>query len=117
MTVEPALVGLGGAVGAVGRYLVGLGLADRRFPAATVAVNVGGTFLLGLVVAAGAGDRVLALVGAGFCGAFTTYATFSVDTVRLWEESPRTALAYAGGTLLACLLAFALAGALVGLFT
>jgi len=112
--IEPVLIGLGGALGAVGRYLVGLGLADRRFPVATLVVNVGGTFLLGLLVAVGAGDRALALVGAGFCGAFTTYATFSVDTVRLWEESPGWGLAYAGGTLAACLLAFALAGALVG---
>jgi CrcB protein len=115
MTVEPVLVGLGGALGAVGRYLVGRALDDWRFPLPTLVVNVLGSFLLGLLVAAGVGDRALALAGVGFCGAFTTFATFSVDTVRLGEQSRLWAVAYAAGTLLGCLLAVALAAGVAGL--
>jgi CrcB protein len=115
MTVEPVLVGLGGALGAVGRYLVGRALDDWRFPLPTLGVNVLGSFLLGLLVAAGVGDRALALAGVGFCGAFTTFATFSVDAVRLGEQSRLWAVAYAAGTLLGCLLAVALAAGVAGL--
>ena len=115
MTAEPLLVGLGGALGAVGRFLLGQALADREFTTPTLVVNVLGSFVLGLLVAAGAGDRSVALVGVGFCGAFTTYATFAVDTVRLWDESPARAFGYAVGTLLACLLAVGLAYGLVAL--
>jgi CrcB protein len=113
MTVEPLLVGMGGALGAVGRYAVGRALGDWRFPLPTLVVNVAGSFVFGLLVASGAGERAVALFGVGFCGAFTTYATFSVDTARLWRRSRPVALAYAVGTLVACLLAVALATGLV----
>ena len=106
------LVGLGGAAGAVVRYVTVLAFADRRYPVPTLVVNVLGSFLFGLTLALGAGDRTVLLVGVGFCGAFTTYSTFSVDTIRLFDEEPGQALAYAAGTLLACLLAVVLAVAL-----
>jgi CrcB protein len=115
MTIEPLLVGLGGAVGAVGRYAVGRALEDWQFPFPTLVVNVVGSFVLGFVVALGAADRPLALVGVGFCGAFTTYATFSVDAVRLWDRSRTAALGYAAGMLAACLLAVAVATGLAAL--
>ena len=61
-----------------------------RFPWGTLAVNVLGSLLLGLVLGAGASGaasaEVLTLVGTGFCGALTTYSTFSFETVRLVEE-------------------------------
>ena len=106
---DVVLVGVGGAVGAACRYGVGIKLFRRAYPIPTVVVNVVGSFLLGLVIAVGAGDRLLLLVGIGFCGAFTTYSTFSVDTVRLWDESPFRAVVYAVGTLLACILAVGVA--------
>jgi CrcB protein len=102
--VDPAqLVGLGGALGAVLRYTLGLALDHERLPLATFAVNVLGSLLLGLVVFLGAGDGLTFFLGVGLCGSFTTYSSFSVETVRLWEDGDRfRASAYAAGTLLTC---------------
>lgn len=113
--IEPLLVGLGGSLGAVGRYVVVVAFEHREFVVPTLLVNIFGSFVLGLVLAVGAGERAVALVGVGFCGAFTTYATFSVDAVRLWDRSRLRAFAYAVGTLVACLLAVAVATGLVWL--
>jgi len=109
--VEPAhLVGTGGAIGAVLRYSVGLWLDSERFPFATLAVNVLGSFLLGLVVFLGPGENATFFLGTGLCGAFTTYSSFSVETVRLWESGDRLRAAmYAGGTLSVCSLAVGVA--------
>jgi CrcB protein len=86
------LVVLGAAVGAPARYLTDRAIQARRdsvFPWGTFAVNVAGSFLLGLLAAgatAGAvGDGVLAGLGVGLCGALTTYSTFGYETVRLVE--------------------------------
>lgn len=86
------LVVLGGAVGAPARYLVDQLLQTRlgrAFPWGTLAVNVAGSLLLGLVAGLVAADRaagwVLTVVGAGFCGALTTFSAFSFETFRLAE--------------------------------
>ena len=71
------LVALGAAVGAVGRLLVARALPGRR---ATLAVNVLGSALLGLLV--GPPASTYALLGTGFCGAFTTFSTFAVEAVQ-----------------------------------
>jgi fluoride exporter len=94
--VTPLLVVLGAIVGAPARYLVDRAVQARHdsvFPWGTLAVNVAGSFVLGLLVAAastyGWSPRVTALIGTGFCGALTTYSTFSYETVRLFEERAR----------------------------
>ncbi|MFW5895943.1 MAG: fluoride efflux transporter CrcB [archaeon] len=113
----PILVGIGGAVGAVLRYAVGQALddVDTPFPAPTLAVNTLGTFALGLLTFAGAGDEALLLFGTGTCGAFTTFSSFSVETVRAWEDGDRAiAVGYAGGTLVLAGIALGLAWVLVG---
>lgn len=82
-----------GAVGAPLRYLVDGWVADRAegaFPWGTFAVNATGSLVLGFVAGLGlyhafAGTARLAL-GTGFCGAYTTFSTFSYETVRLAEE-------------------------------
>lgn len=103
MIAPPAvLVGLGGALGATLRYAVGEALADADapVPASTLAVNTLGTFVLGLLTFAGAGDDALLLLGTGTCGAFTTFSSFSVETVRAWADGDRAlAAGYALGTL------------------
>jgi CrcB protein len=81
------LVALGGAVGSVARALVGLALAGR-FPWGTLTVNVAGSLLIGWVMARAAGTdpavsaRMVNLLAVGFCGGFTTFSTFSWQTLE-----------------------------------
>ena len=103
------LVALGAALGAPLRYAVATHLDAERFAWGTLAVNLAGSFVLGLVVAAGATGSWLTVLGTGFCGGFTTYSAFAVQTHRL---GPSLGTAYAavtvGGALAACALGFVL---------
>lgn len=124
MTVLLVLVG--GAVGAPSRYLVDRWVQSRHespFPWGTFAVNVAGCAVLGVVAGAvSAADGpgwLLTLLGTGFCGALTTFSTFSFETVRLVEEgSARVAVAYVGASvavgLSVCALGWAVGSALTG---
>ncbi|GAA2830029.1 CrcB protein [Leucobacter komagatae] len=78
------LVGLGGAVGSVVRYLAGLALPWEA-NAATFAINVAGSLVLGLIVAGCAGrwPRLQLTLGTGFCGGFTTYSALAVGVAQL----------------------------------
>lgn len=85
------LVFAGGAVGAVTRYAADRAISvrhDMLFPWGTFVVNVLGSLVLGFLV--GVGSHLApwqsALLGAGFCGALTTFSTFSYETVRLLED-------------------------------
>lgn len=87
------LVVLGAAVGAPTRYLTDVAvqrLHSTAFPWGTWLVNVAGSFVLGVVVAADL-SWVTTLVGTGFCGALTTFSTFGYETVRLTEEGESAA--------------------------
>lgn len=114
--IEALLVGLGGSIGATARYLVGLavGRLEARFPYETLFVNVVGSFVLGWVTFAGAGEGALLIVGIGACGAFTTFSSFSVDTIRLVEDGePLLAGGYALANVLLATSAVLLARLLV----
>lgn len=99
-------VALGAAFGAPLRYLVDR-LVQRRhdtvFPWGTVTVNLAGCLLLGFLVSAAGrvSPAVAAIVGTGFCGALTTYSTFSYETLRLVQGGARF---YAAGYLTASVL-------------
>ena len=109
-------VALGAAVGAPARYLTDRALQrvlPGRFPWGTFAVNVVGSFVLG-VVSTTAGPAVTLLVGVGFCGALTTYSTFSYETVALAQRREiAVAAVYLVGSVVAGLVA-AVLGHLLG---
>lgn len=82
-----------GALGATSRYLLDAYVGVRfpsTLPWGTFLVNMSGSLVLGIVagvVTFGGGPGALkAVLGTGFCGAYTTFSTFSVETVRLIEE-------------------------------
>lgn len=77
-----ALVALGGALGSVARFLVGLAVA---FPFGTLAVNVIGSFAIGLLWASQVDKSggAMAFLMFGLLGGFTTFSSFSLDVMRL----------------------------------
>ena len=106
-------VALGGALGAVGRYLVGLSLKTASgFPWATMSVNIFGSLLMGLVIGwlsrqNGGSDVLRLFVAVGVLGGFTTFSAFSMDFFTLLERRDIVAtVLYLSGSLLGGLVAF-----------
>ncbi len=112
------LVALAGGAGAVLRALLIHHLGLRRsdpLPVGTVVVNASGSLLLGVLTGLtlyhGLGPRVLAVVGVGLCGGYTTWSTASWETIHLLHEGHRAeAVVYTLGGLGVCL-----AGAAAGI--
>ena len=106
------MVGLGGMLGCLARYFIG-GWVQRYFagdfPYGTLAVNISGSFILGVVMVLSLerqamSDSMRLLLTTGFCGGFTTMSAFSFETVALAGGGyPAVALAYMGVTLLSCI--------------
>ena len=100
MTKILIAVFLGGGTGSLLRYCVQMALHERivpySFPWATLAVNITGSFLIGLFYALSArfnlSTEVRMLLTTGLCGGFTTFSTFSVETAGLLQ-SGKTGLA------------------------
>lgn len=87
------LVALGAAVGAPLRYV--LSRRDGMFPVGMLAVNVVGSGLFGVFAAMSLGGAWWALLGTGFCGGFTSFSSFAVQSVT---RPARTAVAYVAAT-------------------
>jgi fluoride exporter len=107
------LIAVGGAAGSVLRYLIGgrvQHFAPHGFPLGTLFVNVVGCFLIGIFVRQFMNiqthNYLRAFLMVGFCGGFTTFSAFSMETVGLIEggEYPR-AIAYITLSVLLCLIA------------
>lgn len=98
------LIGLGGAIGALCRYwlmyVIKLNFISLRFPLATLIVNVGGSFLAGLLASVLLvyllyGKNIEFFLFIGFLGGFTTFSAFSLEVVQLVNHGHFvTALSY-----------------------
>jgi CrcB protein len=101
-----AWVALAGALGAVARYAVHSLVQSRAsgvFPVGTVVINVTGSlalgFIAGLVIYQGADPDLRTIVGTGFLGGYTTFSSYSFETVGLLEDGvPRAAVVNAVGS-------------------
>jgi fluoride exporter len=94
--LEWVLVAIAGAVGAPARYVVDTLVSSRiprAFPYGTVTVNVSGSLILGLITGAamyhGFAPSAKLVLGTGFTGAYTTFSTFSYETLSLFEDGDR----------------------------
>lgn len=116
-------VAIGGAIGSVGRFLINTvwlpAAGPHALPWGTLTVNVAGSFLYGLLFAVltaylpASGTLRVALL-AGFLGGFTTFSSFSFESVRLIQEGQAVlAMVYVVASVVSCLLALWLGLALV----
>lgn len=118
-------VGLGGCVGSVCRYLVGLALAPISilFPVSTLLINLSGSFLIGVISELSLQTTLLhpdltLFLTTGICGGFTTFSTFSLETSRLLEDGRTIAgIVYAAASVLLCLIGVTLGRELIRLIT
>jgi fluoride exporter len=112
-------VAIGSAIGGVSRYLLGgliQRLADTTFPAGTLLVNISGSFLLGAILRYAVetptfSPEVRALLTVGFCGGYTTFSTFSYESVALLEDGEWTR----AGVYVAASVLLSLVGVFLGL--
>ncbi|MBU9723764.1 MULTISPECIES: fluoride efflux transporter CrcB [Bacillaceae] len=117
------IVAIGGGLGAVIRYILGIWIKDktkeRAIPTAMLVVNVVGAFGLGYFLSSFYGEipvnaydeRPFLIIGIGFFGAFTTFSTFSVEAVTLmqkkkWGALTTYVLLSIGGSVLTFLIGF-----------
>lgn len=84
------MVGIGGFLGSVCRYLIGLLPVDAGsdFPIKTLAINVVGSFCIGLIAALaakneGVNPHMVLMLKVGVCGGFTTFSTFAYESTEL----------------------------------
>lgn len=111
-------VAIAGAMGAPARFLLDAWVqhrTDRIFPWGTFVINTSGSlilgFITGLVLYHGLPNTPRLLIGTGFCGAYTTFSTFTLESVRLAEDR---AVPAAFGNVLGSMVA-GLLGATLGL--
>ena len=107
-------VAVGGAFGAVARYAISTWIFDstsHKFPYATLSVNVLGSFVMGIFFVLILEKGLLlpewrGVLMIGFLGAFTTFSTFSLDALGLWQNGHLfMALIYILATVILCLIA------------
>ena len=117
MTINYLLVLAGGSLGAVCRFAATVQMKrilSSEFPLATFLISLTGSFLLGILLSVGIGEHGRLLLGTGFLGGFTTFSTFQVENMTLFEKkSFKTLFLYAFLSVGLCIL-FAWLGLLLG---
>ncbi len=90
MIVKCLMVGLGGFVGSILRYLISLIPIKEKFsfPIKTLVTNIAGAFIIGFIVALALkrpdiDPKTVLLIKTGFCGGFTTFSTFALESYDL----------------------------------
>ena len=118
MIRELLAVGLGGAAGSVVRHILSAWLLAGHtvlgFPAGTFTVNALGSLLIGILLEASVSETLGWLLIVGFCGGFTTFSTFSADTVRLLRAGCYNAAAVYVALSVAVCIVFAALGMWIG---
>jgi CrcB protein len=110
-------IAVGGACGTLLRYWIGVAMAapTGAIPVGTLVVNVVGSFILGVIIAAMPGPSTMRwALATGFCGGFTTFSTFSSEVIDLAQRGAVARAAGYAGISLALGLFAVLAGAFVG---
>lgn len=113
--VSCLLVGAGGMLGTIGRYLLGLLpiKAQSGFPVITLAINLIGAFCIGLIIAfsersGNTNPQLVLFLKVGICGGFTTFSTFSLEAVQLLQNGKlAAALSYMLLSVVLCVVAVA----------
>ena len=85
-------IAIGGALGSISRYGIGLALARfESFPFGTLAANALGSLIIGLAAGFWDSDQrktpIALFIITGFCGGFTTFSTFSLETIELIQKN------------------------------
>ncbi len=112
------IVAMGGAVGAAARYAISTIPFKMTFPIGTLITNFIGAFLIGLVVGLAEGKRLtdnsVLFFKTGVCGGFTTFSTFSLEAVTLFENNNiAIVIAYAAASVVLCMLGVVIGRSLV----
>lgn len=113
------MVLIGGSLGAVSRYAISSlikRLFSTEFPVSTLFINLTGSFFIGLLMAAHPGDFNQLLLGTGFMGGFTTFSTFQLENITLFQKKNYiTLMLYILSSCIFCIL-LALLGLHLGCF-
>ena len=108
-------VALGGAIGAMGRYAISLIPVKTSFPILTLITNIIGAMLIGFIVGLvsaqeDVSSNTVLFWKTGVCGGFTTFSTFSLEAVTLFEQQHY----FAGGAYIALSVTFCVIGIICG---
>jgi len=85
------LVGLGGCIGSMTRYLVWYFLRSPNFPASTLVVNIAGSLIIGIIIGMSIKDVNFSndwklFLATGICGGFTTFSALSIENLQMLQK-------------------------------
>lgn len=113
---------IGGGIGSLLRYGIGLAMQGQNFPWGTMTANAVSCIMLGMFVglfdaSADLDSRIKLFLVTGLCGGFSTFSTFSYESFKLWNGGEHLAFfANIGGSVLVCLICIFLGIKLISLF-